>query len=195
MPALSEAKTLGGVGAILVLLGLVPSVGFVLAIAGWVLILVAVDKISKAVNDRTIFNNVLTAVLLAIVGSIVAGVALGLGAFFAIFGAGPGPGAPTDPFAFFSQLLWLFVVGLVVFWIVMIFSARYLRRGYDAINSKLNVPMFSTVGKLYFYGALLSIILVGFILILIAEILQIIAYFSIPESPPQPPQPTATTPL
>ncbi|MCS7117876.1 MAG: DUF996 domain-containing protein [Thaumarchaeota archaeon] len=193
MQSLSEAKTLGGIGAILVVLGLAPSVGFVLAIAGWVLILVAVDRISKAVNDRTIFNNVLMAVILAIVGSIVAGLLLGFGVFFAILGGEMGPGAPADPFAFFSQLLGVVVVGLVAFWLVMIFSARYLRRGYDAISSSLNVPMFRTAGKLYFYGALLSIILVGLILILIAEILQIVAFFSIPESPPQPFQPTATT--
>lgn len=195
MQSLSEAKTLGGIGAILVVLGLVPSVGFVLAIVGWVLILIAVDRVSKAVNDRTIFNNVLTAVILAIVGSVVAGLLLGFGLFFTILGGGLGPGAPADFFAFLSQLLGVFIVGLVAFWLVMIFSARFLRRGYDAINSKLNVPMFGTVGKLYFYGALLSIILVGFILILIAEILQIVAFFSIPESPPQPAQPTATTPL
>jgi uncharacterized membrane protein len=52
--------------------------------------------------------------------------------------------------------------------------------------------MFGTVGRWYFYGALLVIVLVGFIIILIAEIFQIVAFFSLPESPP--PQPTTEQP-
>jgi uncharacterized membrane protein len=45
------------------------------------------------------------------------------------------------------------------------------------------------VGRWYYYGAWLAIVLVGFVLILIAAILQIVAFFSLPESPPS--QPTA----
>jgi len=45
------------------------------------------------------------------------------------------------------------------------------------------------VGRWYYYGAWLMIILVGFVLILIAWIFQIKAFFSLPESPPS--QPTA----
>jgi uncharacterized membrane protein len=45
------------------------------------------------------------------------------------------------------------------------------------------------VGRWYYYGAWLAIVLVGFVLILIAAILQIVAFFSLPESPPA--QPTA----
>jgi uncharacterized membrane protein len=45
------------------------------------------------------------------------------------------------------------------------------------------------VARWYYYGAWLMIILVGFVLILIAWILQIKAFFSLPESPPS--QPTA----
>ncbi|MCS7094800.1 MAG: DUF996 domain-containing protein [Thaumarchaeota archaeon] len=182
MTELSEAKTLGGVGAILVLLGVVPNFGFILSIVGWILILVSVDKISKTVNDRTIFNNVLMAVILAVVGSIIAGVILGVGVFFAF--TGTGAVFPGDPTRLLTDVLGFFVVGLIAFWLIMIFSARYLRRGYDSINAQLRVSMFSTAGKLYFYGALLTIILVGFILILIAEILQVIAFFSMPESLP-----------
>jgi uncharacterized membrane protein len=43
------------------------------------------------------------------------------------------------------------------------------------------------VARWYYYGAWLMIILVGFVLILIAWILQIVAFFSLPESPPSQP--------
>jgi Predicted membrane protein len=65
---LSQAKAMGGVGSILVLLSFVPSVGFVLGIVGLVLVLIAVKQISDAVKDREIFNNVLMAVILQVVG-------------------------------------------------------------------------------------------------------------------------------
>ena len=47
--------------------------------------------------------------------------------------------------------------------------------------TKLNVPTFRTAGMLYFIGAILIIILVGFLLLFIAAILQIVAFFAIQE--------------
>jgi uncharacterized membrane protein len=61
MASLSQAKTLGGVGSILVLLGAIPNVGFVLAIVGFILILVAVKNVSESVNEPGIFNDMIIA--------------------------------------------------------------------------------------------------------------------------------------
>src|SRR5437879_12902898 len=74
MAPLSQAKTLGGVGSILVLLGAIPNVGFVLAIVGFILILVAVKNVSVSINEPGIFNDMIIAVLLTIVGLVVSGV-------------------------------------------------------------------------------------------------------------------------
>jgi hypothetical protein len=49
--------------------------------------------------------------------------------------------------------------------------------------TRLNIDSFRTTGTLYFVGALLSIVLVGFIILLVAYIFQIIAFFSIQEAP------------
>jgi hypothetical protein len=51
MASLSQAKTYGGIGSLLVLLSPVPSVGWILAIAGFVLTLIAVKNISDVVKD------------------------------------------------------------------------------------------------------------------------------------------------
>jgi uncharacterized membrane protein len=71
-------------------------------------------------------------------------------------------------------------------------SAIFLRRSYDKIGMRLNVNMFHTTGLLYLIGAALTIVIVGLFIVLIAEILQIVAFFSIPEQPPSamPPQQT-----
>ena len=54
---------------------------------------------------------------------------------------------------------------------------------------KLNVGMFHTTGLLYLIGAELTIIFVGLVTVFIAEILQIVAFFSISEQMPMGPQP------
>ncbi|MEM3806137.1 MAG: DUF996 domain-containing protein, partial [Desulfurococcus sp.] len=78
---------------------------------------------------------------------------------------------------------------LVLAWIVMIISTYFLRKSYSLVADRLGVELFRTVGLLYFIGAILLIVLVGGILILVALILQIIAFISLPESPPFKPQP------
>src|SRR5712691_260970 len=73
MASLSQAKTLGGVGSILALLGIVPSAGPVLSIAGLIMTLVAVKYISDILGDKRIFKNMIISVILAIGRIIVLG--------------------------------------------------------------------------------------------------------------------------
>src|SRR5438067_13678929 len=107
MASLGQAKSLGGVGAILVLIaGFIPSAGFVVAIIGFILILIAVKYVSDAFTDRTIFNNMIIAVILAILGFVAFFVAV-LGAIYSFVGFG---GVPlflsrTAPLRGFPSLL------------------------------------------------------------------------------------------
>jgi uncharacterized membrane protein len=190
---LAQAKTMGGVGSILVLLSFVPYVGFVLGLAGFVMVLLAVKQISEVVKDREIFNNVLTAVILQIVGSVIAAfVVIGslfstltmapLGSPFGGF-AGPGTFGAGAALAILGPL----IAGLIAMWVILIIAARFLRKGYEGIAAKTGTETFRSVGRWYYYGAWLVIVLVGFLLILIAAILQIVAFFSLPESPPAQP--------
>jgi uncharacterized membrane protein len=194
---LRQAKAMGGVGSILVLLSFVPFVGFIFGLTGLVMVLLAVKRISEAVKDREIFHNVLMAVILQIVGSAIS-VFVVIGSFFAFVGSqammapfgssfdgfgGPGILGANAIMAVLGTL----IVGLIVMWVILIISARFLRRGYEGIATKTGTETFRTVGRWYYYGAWLMIVLVGFVLILIATILQIVAFFSLPESPPSQP--------
>ncbi len=205
MTTLSQAKAMGGVGSILVLLSFVPSIGLILGIVGLVMVLLAVKQISDAVNEKEIFNNVLMAVILQIVGIGILTFAV-IGGVLSMFAMGSFVGSPFDGYGGFGAMsegavfafLGFFVVGLIAMWIVLIIAARFLRRGYERIAARTGTQMFGTVGRWYYYGALLLIVLVGFIIILIAEILQIVAFFSLPESPPTqqgPQQPYGVQPL
>lgn len=190
MATLGQAKTLGGVGSILVLLSFVPYAGFVLSIVGFILILIAVKYISEVVGDPKIFNNMIIAVVLAIVGLAVGGVVV-FGAFYSLVGLGNigtlSPGT-TPPSGFYS-LLAAVIIGLIVIWIFYLIASIFLKRSYDTIATRLNVGSFHTAGLLYLIGAALTIIFVGIIIVFIAEILQIVAFFSIPEQTLMGPQP------
>jgi uncharacterized membrane protein len=206
---------MGGVGSILVLLSplillvvFIPPLtffadailGIIIAsgiadLAGWILMLVAIKKISDAVNDREIFKNVLLAVIIPW-GAIGVELSVGLGI---VMYAGPiiakvdgnylaeGGHSGTDvalpPLPTFLDLPIITLMMLLGVWAAFIASAWFLKRGYERIVVRTGTKTFRTVGRLYFYGALLVIVLIGVILAFVAVILQIKAFFSLPESP------------
>ena len=199
MASLVQAKTLGGVGSILVLLTFVPYAGAVIGIIGWILVLVAVKNLSETFGDNKIFNDMLIATVLSIVGVIVATV-LVVATVFQFIGIGstftPGTAPPADFLALVASL----IIGLVVVWVFFLVASIFLKRSYDAIGHKINIGTFHTTGLLFLIGAITTIIGIGILILLIAVILQIVAFFSIPEQltqqqgqswTPQPPPPPA----
>src|SRR6266702_2007203 len=195
MASLGQAKTLGGVGSILVLLSPIPYAGAVLAIVGFIMILIAVKYIADVLGDQKIFNNMIISVVLAIIG-IVVGVLVVLSAVYSLIGLGRytyTPGTTTTLPTGFSAVIVSIIAGLVVIWIFYLVASIFLKRSYDTIATRLNIGMFHTTGLLYLIGAATAIIGVGILIIIVAEILQIVAFFSIPEQmamgpPPMPVQ-------
>ena len=164
MASLSNAKTMGGIGGILVFIPFV-------SLVGWILILIALKDISDVTQDKNIFDNALLAGITAIIGSVI------LGLFFVF---------ARVAFGFFSLGFFGF---LAAFWVLTIISAIFLKNSYDRAAQKLNNSSFGTAGLLYLIGALTTIVLVGFLILFIALIFQIIAYFSINDQPAMPAYP------
>ena len=195
MPSLSQAKTLGGVGSILGLLGIAPSVGWVLSIVGLIMTLVAVKYISDVLADKRIFKNMIVSVILGIGGIIVlvAFVFAAIARFIGVgnlFGASPGV-PPTIPASDIISLIASLAIGLLAAWVLIVISAVFLRMSYKSVAARLNVGLFGTAALLYLIGAALTIILIGFVLIFVAQILLVVAFFSLPETPPAPSSGTA----
>jgi uncharacterized membrane protein len=172
LDSLSQARTLGGLGSILVILGVVPAFGFVIAIVGAILVLIAIKQISDSVGDKQIFENMIISVILSIVG-IVAGAVLISSSIFTFF---------LQPYKNIGGIIAAVLIGLALIWVFFLISAIFLRKSYNAVAAKLNVGLFRTTALLYLIGAALTIVLVGFVVIFVADILQIVAFFSIPEA-------------
>jgi uncharacterized membrane protein len=159
--------------------------------------LVAVKTISDVVNDREIFKNVLMAVIIPWVAiMIVVAVTLGIVMYsgpiivdgnYLAEGGYPGTDVVLPPIPTFLDLPIVTLMMLLGMWAALIVSAWFLKRGYERITVRTGTKTFRTVGRLYFYGALSVIVLIGAALAFAAGILQIKAFFSLPESPPSQP--------
>ena len=158
MGTLGEAKTLGGIGSILML---IPPINII----GFILVLVATKYVSDAIGDKSVFDNMLYAVITGIAGTIAGLVIFFYGLFVGIFTFGGG------------ALVGL--AGLAIVWICFVISSLFIRRAYGTMATRLDSGSFGTAGTLYFVGALLTIVLVGLIVLAVAFIFQIIAFFSI----------------
>lgn len=67
---------------------------------------------------------------------------------------------------------------------LMILGVWFMKQSHDMIAEETGVGMFHTVALLYFVGAILMIVMIGMLLILIAAILEIVAFFSLPDEVP-----------
>jgi uncharacterized membrane protein len=172
------SKTLAGEGAILLLLSLIPYVGWVLGIVGIVLLVKAMKEFSYYYQDEEIYRNTLTGVkyyIVAIIAAAVAivgitiGVASATGFTFAsdfVFTAGFGAGL----IAFFT--------GLVTAFVFYVLAASHLRKTFNTLAEKSGEQSFATAGTMLWVGSILTIILVGLLLIFIAWIFATIGFFS-----------------
>ncbi len=189
MSKLSNAKVFGGIGAILSLVGaFVPGFGSVVSIIGLVLVFVAVKYIADETKDHPIFKNYMLFFLCNII-ALVAAVAI----FFAIGGLSiistmqslSNLTNPSEIMDAIAPLLTGCVVALLVGWILLIIGTLYLRKSYNSIAEHTKVDLFKTTGLLYFIGAITLVVIVGALIILIAKILEIIAFFSLPDTLPK----------
>lgn len=182
--SLAQVKRVGGVGSIIALVGgLVPWVGPVVALVGLVLVLLAVKKIADMVADQAIFTNYLIFFVLNIIGAVALVATAGGAAALALSGG-------------LSAGLTTLLIGLALFWVFLLTGAIFLRKSFNEIAAKLNHKMFATTALLYLIGAALIIAFgIGAIIVLVAYILQIVAFFTLPDRPagaaPAAPQPPA----
>jgi uncharacterized membrane protein len=205
---LESNKTLGGVGAILFLIGMIPfgePFTAIIALVGLILVLVALSGFANIYKERGIFNNFIYGIIAGIVGAVIAGVVLVVTVLtnltnflYQIFPGWNGDwtnlsGLTPDTSNITLSTVLPFLEGLlvvfVILWIFIIIVAFFARRSLMTLSAKTSVGLFSTAALLLFIGAFLTIVLIGFILMWIAVLLIAIAFFQIK---PQPEQPVTT---
>ncbi|MEM2203140.1 MAG: DUF996 domain-containing protein [Sulfolobales archaeon] len=193
---IGSIRAFGGVGSILMLLVMVPTVGWILGIVGLVFLLIALRKLSDVAKDESIFRNALIAIILGVAAIVIAPLVI-LSALFGLFSTAmrsqepiaiTGTSIPgilqtqtTIPPGFLG-LLASIAIALIAFWVFLIASSYFLYKSYKSVSLQTGVGLFSTAGLLYLVGSVLTIILVGLVVILIAIVLQTVAFFSLPGS-------------
>ena len=85
---------------------------------------------------------------------------------------------------YFGGIIAYAIMALIVGWILWVIGAIYLRRSYNSIAKHTNVSLFRTTGTVYLIGALTTIILIGFVILFVGRIIEVIAYFSLPDELP-----------
>lgn len=184
--SLESNRSLGGIGAILVAIG---SFFPILSLIGIILVLIAMKGLAEHYSEPRIFDNALYGFVFGIIGIAAAMVVFFMGIFTGAFFAFP----------------LIIIVALVVMFVFFLLQALYYRNSFNILSEKSGEKMFGTAGLLLLIGAVLTIILVGLLLLLVAWILAAVGFFSIktpttqppttvPPTPPAPSPPSATPP-
>jgi uncharacterized membrane protein len=205
---IETTKILGGVGAILMLIGMIPySYLGVLELIGLILVMISLSYLAGYYKDKGIFNNALYGLIVGIVGGIVA-IAVGVASvlasvtdfFYALFPGWNGdwttlPGMIPDFGNVSMDVLVPLVTGIIavllIIWIVFIVGTFLARRSLVSLAAKSGVGLFSTAGLLLLIGALLLIIFVGVVIIWVALLIMAIGFFRIRAQQEPPPTPAA----
>ncbi len=178
------SKTLCGEGSILLILGLVPTVGWVLGIIGVFLLLRGIKELALYYQDNEIYQNVLTGVKFYVVALVATAVAIGA----IVIGIGDATGFKFNSSftltAGFGIGLAAFFGGLIIAFIFYVLASMHLRQTFNTLAQKTGEHSFATASSLLWWGAILTIIGVGLILIFFAWIFAVYGFFTM-KSPQQ----------
>jgi uncharacterized membrane protein len=208
--SVETSRILGGVGALLMFIGIIPYINYFGAIelVGLILVMVALYNLASHYREGGIFNNALYGLIIGIVGVVVSIAAVIItvltslsdflyalfpdwnGDWTALSGLTPNPSnLSMDSIAPF--LAGIFAV-LIILWVFAIVAAFFIRRSLGTLSAKSGVGLFSTAGLLLLIGAVLIVLLgIGLILIWISALLLAIAFFQIRPQQAQPTTPAA----
>lgn len=207
--SIETSKTLGGVGAILMFVGIIPVINSygVIELIGLILVMVGLYNLASYYTERGIFNNALYGLIAGIVGGVIAVGAVILtvltsltdflytiypdwnGDWTALSGLTPNTSNLTLD-AIVPFLAGLFAA-LIILWVFAIIATYFVRRSLISLSAKSGVGLFSTAGLLMLIGAVLIIAFgIGLILIWISALLLAIAFFTIKPQESQPAAPS-----
>jgi len=212
---LDSSRILGGIGALLLVIGVIPYISTfgILDLIGVILILIALNGFANYYKERRIFSDAMYGVLTGIIGAVIAaaiGIAIVLpnitkfleklypswnGSLSTITSLqGMTPVTSNLKLSDIAPFIVAALVAFVVLWISAIITAFFVRRSLNQVSSKTSVGLFSTAGLLLLIGAILTIILVGLLLMWIAALILAIAFFTTKPQAEQPPMTTAPSP-
>jgi uncharacterized membrane protein len=198
---LKTSKTLGGIGAILMVISVLPYISQfgIIGFIGEILVLVALYGFARAYKESGIFNNALYGILAGIVGVVLA-VVIGIAVvlpnitdfLLKLFPSWNGdwqtlsslsgmiPNTSNIGFADIIPFITAAILVIVTLWVFGIIATFFVRRSLVQLSARTNVGLFSTAGTLLLIGALLIFLFgLGLLLMWIGVLLLAIAFFRI----------------
>ncbi|WP_353683381.1 DUF996 domain-containing protein [Thermodesulfovibrio sp. 3907-1M] len=175
MAQAGNEKILGGLGSIFIIFGFVPWIGWLLSIAGIVLLFIAMNKLAQAFSDKNIFNKFLTGFLVSTAG-ILTGIIFGMFSMIPLM-MGNSYHGMNLPFSGF-MLIFIFLI----VYALSIVGMYFYRQCFNLLHHYTQINLFRLAGAFMFWGAVGVIVFgLGAIAILVGWILLAIAFFSLPE--------------
>ena len=198
---LKSSKTIGGIGAILIVISVLPYISQlgIIGFIGAILVLVALYGFARAYKESGIFNNALYGILAGIVGVVLA-VVIGIAVvlpnitdfLLKVFPSWNGdwktlsslsgmiPNTSNIGFGDIIPFITAAILVIATLWVFGIIATFFVRRSLVQLSAKTNVGLFSTAGTLLLVGAVLVIVFgLGLLLMWIAVLLLAIAFFRI----------------
>jgi uncharacterized membrane protein len=198
---LESSKTLGGIGAILMFIGVLPYINYysIVELIGAILVLVALHGFARIYKESGIFNNALYGIITGIVGVVLAAV-IGIAVILPnikdfllkVFPSWNGNWqtlsslsgmTPNTSNISFGDIIPFIVAAILVIatlWVFAIISTFFVRRSLKQLSARTNVGLFSTAGLLLLIGAVLIFLFgLGLLLMWIGVLLLAIAFFRI----------------
>lgn len=178
-----SAKTLAGIGAILAGVGIL---GYVIpSIVGLILFLVGMVELADYFNDSKLKSDITGWFIFGLIALIV----LTVGVFLALIPFTMSfswlhmnyPMIPYHPYHPLLASLLIIVIVIIVTAVFFLLSAVYLRRAMSNMSSRTGEGLFETGGLIYLIGAILTFIVIGVFIILVAWIIIGVALLSIRE--------------
>jgi len=171
---LKSIKLLGGIGSVCLFFTWIPYLGFLFAIAGLILLTIAIKKLSDKNKEENIFKNWLIALIISLLSYVmtifITGATIGITASLtdedtamAAFGIG-------------TILLFIFIVA------IQIVLGIIYKKVFSAIGVVTNEKLFNTAANFFFWGGILYIVVIGAFLFFIGWILVTIAFFGMKTS-------------
>jgi uncharacterized membrane protein len=171
-----SSKTLAALGALLLFLSFIPVIGII----GIILLIIGMKGLSEYYRDESIYQNAFRGLVFGIIGIIA------VSAITLLFLLGGLFVAPViGPFAVFGGAI-VGIALLIIAFAFLLLMAMNFRRAFDTLAERSGEHGFRTAGTLLFWGAVLTIIVIGLFLVWIACLILAIAFFSMRLTPTQP---------
>lgn len=196
MTSFENNRILGVIGTLLMIIGgLAGRFSAILFLVGLALLILAFHGLADLYQDRSIFNNMIFGGIVFVVGVVVAIVIFVVTAVGLMTKLGLPSSGWSDP-TVWRSVNWNTVdwnslvpyiaavaVALLILFVFTVFAAVLIRRSLKSLAEKSGTHLFATSGTVLMVGAVLTIILIGFIIIWIALVLLLVAFIELKQGP------------